>query len=206
MLSTSALAKTGHRQRRAHRKSRAGCANCKIRRVKVRVVYRARSLKHYLGIRCASSSTLTFPRLQCDEAKPKCKKCIAFGVSCNYGTKGTTSVGELVLSFEGASCMDMHPKAPVSMNQTMLDLINYNLRHSPTGKTLGDEIYKLKAHDLEVLDRFRNRTILTVGTDVTKWVLQAETPRLACLVSHIHFRMSSNVDSIFFFFFFFHIM
>lgn len=70
------------------------------------------------------------------------------------------------------------------MNQTMLDLINYNMRHSPTGKLLGNQLYKLKAQDLEVLDRFSNRTILTLGTDVTKWILQAETPRLACLVSH----------------------
>ncbi|POS79159.1 hypothetical protein DHEL01_v202434 [Diaporthe helianthi] len=146
-----ALAKTGQRQRKAHKKSRAGCGNCKIRRVK------------------------------CDEAKPKCKKCIAFGVSCNYGTKGSTSVGELVLSFEGVSCMETPSRAPVSMNQTMLDLVNYNLRHSPTGMILGEQIYKLKAQDLEVLDKFRNRTVLTIGTDVTKWVLQAETPRLACL-------------------------
>lgn len=128
---------------------------------------------------------LTSARLQCDESKPKCKKCVAFGVSCNYGATGSTGVGELVLSFEGASCIEAPSKAPVSINQTMLDLINYNLRHSPTGKLLGDQIYKLKAQDLEVLDRFSKRTILTLGTDVTKWILQAETPRLACLVSQM---------------------
>ncbi|KAJ0114572.1 hypothetical protein J7T55_004816 [Diaporthe amygdali] len=139
------------RKRKAHTKSRAGCGNCKIRRVK------------------------------CDEAKPRCRKCIAFGVSCNYGTTGSTGVGELVLSFEGASCMEAPSKAPISMNQTMLDLINHNLRYSPTGEVIGDQVYKLKAQDLEVLDRFSKRTILTLGTDVTKWILQAETPRLACL-------------------------
>lgn len=98
-------------------------------------------------------------------------------------------MGELVLSFEGASCMDTPSKAPISMNQTMLDLINYNMRNSPTGKLLGDQVYNLKAQDLEVLDRFSRRTILTLGTDVTKWILQAETPRLACLVSHNDFHM-----------------
>ena len=133
--------------------------------------------------------TLTCVRLQCDELRPKCKKCIAFGVSCNYGAAGSTSVGELVLCFEGASCMEAPSKAPISMNQTMLDLINYNMRNSPTGKLLGDQIYELKAQDLEVLDRFSNRTILTLGTDVTKWILQAETPRLACLVSSNGFHM-----------------
>lgn len=94
-------------------------------------------------------------------------------------------MGELVLSFESTSCIEAPSKAPISMNQTMLDLINYNLRHSPTGKLLGDQTYKLTAQDLEVLDRFSRRTILTLGTDVTKWILQAETPRLACLVSQV---------------------
>jgi hypothetical protein len=44
----------GMRRRRAHQKSRTGCGNCKLRRVK------------------------------CDETQPRCNKCISFGVSCNY--------------------------------------------------------------------------------------------------------------------------
>lgn len=179
-LATPGLAKTNQRKRKAHTKSRAGCGNCKIRRVKVRTDRRA-------GFHRYSQNTiaLTSARLQCDESKPKCKKCTAFGVSCNYGATGSTGVGELVLSFEGTSCIEAPSKAPVSVNQTMLDLINYNLRHSPTGQLLGDQTYRLTAQDLEVLDRFSKRTILTLGTDVTKWILQAETPRLACLVSQM---------------------
>ncbi|KAK0729521.1 hypothetical protein B0H67DRAFT_559014 [Lasiosphaeris hirsuta] len=42
------------RSRKTHRKSRNGCANCKLRRVK------------------------------CDEAKPQCCKCTSYGVGCNY--------------------------------------------------------------------------------------------------------------------------
>lgn len=179
-LAASDLAETTQRKRKAHTKSRAGCGNCKIRRVKVRVVCRAEFHRSSWD-----NVALTSARLQCDESKPKCKKCVAFGVSCNYGATESTSVGELVLSFEGTSCIEAPSKAPISMNQTMLDLINYNLRHSPTGKLLGDQTYKLTAQDLEVLDRFSKRTILTLGTDVTKWILQAETPRLACLVSKV---------------------
>jgi hypothetical protein len=48
------LAETAHRQRKAHKKSRLGCRNCKLRRVK------------------------------CDESRPKCEKCTSFGVACNY--------------------------------------------------------------------------------------------------------------------------
>ncbi|KAF2664873.1 hypothetical protein BT63DRAFT_482780 [Microthyrium microscopicum] len=42
------------RKRRTHKKSRAGCGNCKLRRVK------------------------------CDEGKPECNKCLGLGVCCNY--------------------------------------------------------------------------------------------------------------------------
>lgn len=45
------------RKRKAHKKSRSGCRNCKMRRVK------------------------------CDEAKPECEHCLDFGVSCNYDPK-----------------------------------------------------------------------------------------------------------------------
>ncbi|KAE8418128.1 hypothetical protein BDV36DRAFT_283255 [Aspergillus pseudocaelatus] len=43
------------RLRKAHRKSRNGCRNCKLRRVK------------------------------CDEVQPACQRCSAYGVLCNYG-------------------------------------------------------------------------------------------------------------------------
>ncbi|KAJ1709234.1 hypothetical protein NYO67_8631 [Aspergillus flavus] len=44
------------RIRKAHRKSRQGCRNCKLRRVK------------------------------CDEVQPSCQRCTAYGVLCNYGS------------------------------------------------------------------------------------------------------------------------
>ena len=44
---------------RAHTKSRLGCRNCKLRRVK------------------------------CDESKPQCNRCTSFGVACNYGGKSS---------------------------------------------------------------------------------------------------------------------
>lgn len=44
----------GSHKRGPHKKSRRGCRNCKLRKIK------------------------------CDETRPKCKKCTTFGVSCNY--------------------------------------------------------------------------------------------------------------------------
>lgn len=79
--------------------------------------------------------------------------------------------------------MEAPPKAPVPMCQTMLDLINHSMRHSPTGIALSGQVYQLNRQDLEVLDNFSNRSVLTFGSNVTKWIFQVEAPRLACLVS-----------------------
>ncbi|KAH8882893.1 hypothetical protein GQ53DRAFT_753216 [Thozetella sp. PMI_491] len=60
------------RKRKAHTKSRGGCGNCKLRRVK------------------------------CDEAKPSCKRCKSYGVACTYDRVATElqpfSEGAFVLS------------------------------------------------------------------------------------------------------------
>lgn len=93
-------------------------------------------------------------------------------------------MGELVLSFDGVSCMEAPPKAPVSMSQTMLDMINHSMRYSPTGMELGDQVYQIGKRDLEILDRFSERTVLTFGSNISKWINQVEAPRLACLVSY----------------------
>ncbi|KIY02543.1 uncharacterized protein Z520_01008 [Fonsecaea multimorphosa CBS 102226] len=53
-VSTSAGDDANVRKRRAHKKSRLGCRNCKIRRVK------------------------------CNEVRPMCGKCLEYGVLCNY--------------------------------------------------------------------------------------------------------------------------
>lgn len=64
----SSSAKDKNRRIKAHRKSRRGCGNCKLRRVK------------------------------CDEGRPKCQKCTSFGVFCNYDGQSSDlqpSVGEV---------------------------------------------------------------------------------------------------------------
>ncbi|KAJ5729073.1 uncharacterized protein N7483_003581 [Penicillium malachiteum] len=52
----SAFGDMDSRRRRAHTKSRHGCRNCKLRRIK------------------------------CDEQQPQCQKCASFGVLCNYSS------------------------------------------------------------------------------------------------------------------------
>lgn len=57
-------------KRRAHRKSRTGCKNCKLRRTK------------------------------CDEVKPACTSCLRFNITCSYLGDGdqTTSKEEAALT------------------------------------------------------------------------------------------------------------
>jgi Fungal Zn(2)-Cys(6) binuclear cluster domain len=71
------------RKLRAHKKSRKGCGNCKLRSVKVG--------RPHLN---AASSDPT----QCDETEPACKRCAAYGVICNYNRASS----ELQLSVDGA--------------------------------------------------------------------------------------------------------
>ncbi|KAF7947365.1 uncharacterized protein EAE97_004614 [Botrytis byssoidea] len=53
-IPSSISGKVTHRKIRPHKKSRSGCGNCKLRKVK------------------------------CDEDRPKCKRCTEFNVLCNY--------------------------------------------------------------------------------------------------------------------------
>ncbi|KAJ5677008.1 uncharacterized protein N7477_002641 [Penicillium maclennaniae] len=62
-ISSKRSSSEGHgRRRRAHTKSRRGCRNCKLRRVK------------------------------CDEGSPECQKCQAFGVNCDYSSPNTSDL------------------------------------------------------------------------------------------------------------------
>ncbi len=70
------------------RRSRHGCRNCKLRKVKVGVFLRAFSLPRFLLIRCLCD--------QCDEARPHCRSCRSYGVVCNFAA----DVPDLQLSAE----------------------------------------------------------------------------------------------------------
>ena len=105
-------------------------------------------------------------------------------MACNYGPAAGVSTGELVLSFGGVSHIEPPRKAAVSNTQTMLDMINYSLRQSPTSAQGTTPVYQLNIRDLQLLDKFRSRTVLTIGTLETKMIYQAESFRLACMVRH----------------------
>ncbi|KAI0150816.1 hypothetical protein GGR57DRAFT_471646 [Xylariaceae sp. FL1272] len=87
------------RKRRAHKKSRRGCANCKLRSIK------------------------------CDEMKPHCKKCELFNVICFYGSKlspdNLTTKASFQVSLPGA--VDKSLPAPLPVSGSRYSLETYQL-------------------------------------------------------------------------------
>ncbi|KAJ9137444.1 Alpha-galactosidase [Pleurostoma richardsiae] len=141
----------GPRKRKVHNKSRRGCGNCKLRRVK------------------------------CDESKPGCKRCHQFGVVCNYGPMSASTAGELLISFDGAAKMEVSPIVPLSARDTALSMINTLLKGYPHTSGTWMPPYQLNRRDLATLDRFWSRTILTMGTEETRSLFQRESCRLASM-------------------------
>ncbi|KAF6804628.1 C6 finger domain-containing protein [Colletotrichum musicola] len=132
------------RKRRAHKKSRRGCGNCKLRRVK------------------------------CDETKPRCEKCTAYGVTCSYGP-----ASDAALSVEVSFKIDLAigTTRPVSTQPV-------HRRLSPPLPCAGsieslDAAYQLTPADVRLLERFQKRTVLTLGTPAGRDVYERKTLPLA---------------------------
>ncbi|KAH7115213.1 hypothetical protein B0J11DRAFT_127104 [Dendryphion nanum] len=148
------------RKRRAHAKSRKGCGNCKLRRVK------------------------------CDETRPECEKCLAFGVSCNYDGRtasldlSTQGSFQVVLSAPPTPSPESgnraaseqrelsspdydaaQPSSSVSPNQTDVAMLYGAPWAEPADAQAhqGPAYWTLSPTDMDTLRRFRERTILTIG-------------------------------------------
>ena len=70
------MASTGPRnarEGRTLRRSRFGCRNCKLRKLKVSC-----------GVSSFQSTVLDCLNYQCDERKPQCQRCNSFGILCNF--------------------------------------------------------------------------------------------------------------------------
>ncbi|KUJ13585.1 uncharacterized protein LY89DRAFT_160287 [Mollisia scopiformis] len=119
------------RKRRAHHKSRRGCRNCKLRKVK------------------------------CDETRPKCEKCVSFGVNCNYDSGSKAS--DLQPSYDKQVTLLTPPTTPPSQGLGPRIKIPTTL-YPPiiTGDDLSS--FQLDTESLSRLDRFQHRTVGTIGT------------------------------------------
>ena len=127
MSSSSPIARVPARRPKSHTKSRRGCGNCKLRKVK------------------------------CDESRPECSKCYAFGVSCNFDGRSPS----LQLSADGASAyfpldegQSILPTNALSTNTTIVAMLQ-----QPITSSVG---YRMRVEDLELLYRFQARTMFTI--------------------------------------------
>lgn len=62
------------REGRTPRRSRFGCRNCKLRKLKVSGIWPP-------GL---NSPVVDCSKYQCDECKPQCQRCSSFGILCNF--------------------------------------------------------------------------------------------------------------------------
>jgi len=118
----------GSRKLKSHKKSRAGCGECKFRKVK------------------------------CDEGKPACKRCRIGRYICKYG-------GSL-------------PLVEVTVNniarQKAVDNVTFVLG-SINAPGLGTHIFQ--AQDLELLNKFRSETTMTITTNRNRSLYQNQIIR-----------------------------
>ncbi len=99
---------------------------------------------------------------QCDEARPRCQKCIGFGIDCSYET-GTS---EMQVACLGAFQVDLalpvrKPTPAPATIPVPLDLP----AHIPLGGALGGTTYQLTHADKGHLARFNTAVMLTVGSE-----------------------------------------
>lgn len=157
------------RNRRAHKKSRQGCRNCKLRSVKV-----SNAVMSFLRGR------VTNARLKCDETKPNCKKCTTFRVTCNYDSKAP----DLQTCFDGmTSIKDLQEPSPPT-NQASLVKVEVPawLRPAPIIMSDHDSTFQLDGQIWDRLARFRTRTVLSVGSIKAAELCQNIAVELACSV------------------------
>lgn len=154
------------RKRRAHRKSRQGCRNCKIRRVKV-----SKSSVFVCGTNC--------PTLKCDETRPRCQKCSSYGVLCNYDTNAL----DLETSIQDG------PKWKL---QDTRELTIRRVTEAPAPPLWVPIIcadattsFELDRQCIERLNRFRTRTVSTLGTSIVVNIYKNELPKLALSVCRV---------------------
>ncbi|KAI5358760.1 putative zn(2)-C6 fungal-type DNA-binding domain-containing protein [Septoria linicola] len=129
-----------NRKRKAHTKSRQGCGNCKLRRVK------------------------------CDESKPDCQRCQSSGFQCDYESnapelqiKGADAF-QVNISSALATPPDTPPKDDFDVESLVSSMMNAPLYlHVDPGTDGPDIVYLDKPH-LSLLRKFCDRSVLTIGT------------------------------------------
>ncbi|KAG9231116.1 hypothetical protein BJ875DRAFT_470444 [Amylocarpus encephaloides] len=146
-MPAATINKDDDRKRRAHKKSRRGCRNCKLRRVK------------------------------CDEARPQCLKCVDYGVTCNHDATipDLEMFGAKLVHLESNSTTQV---SPIRITQPKPSVPRF--LYPPVISTDGYSSFELDRGCLDRLNRFRTRTVLSIGPPKTACVYQNIAVSMAC--------------------------
>ena len=119
---------------------------------------------------------MTKATLECDENRPRCKKCTSFGVLCNYDGQ----YSQLQLSVSGAAKIETLQILPYALKQTIPSIIAPSLRLQSTRSLESRHArYDFREQDLELLNKFQTRTVFTITTEQNLSAYQKETFKLA---------------------------
>lgn len=128
--------------------------------------------------------------LQCDESKPRCQKCAAFGVFCNYDSK----CSDLQLSADGAFNSKSLNRSPSPLKQAIPRIIDPSLRLLSTVLLGSNSSYQLGRQDLGLLNKFRSRTVFTVTIDKSLRSYHNDIIKLACSVRNLDSCRTRHTD------------
>lgn len=152
---TPSLESSSLRKRKPHRKSRSGCRNCKLRRVK------------------------------CDETRPACHNCIGQFVRCNYdlmsgsskALASSTEIRDDDLTFSISDTNLANDALVTDLNQMVHS--QYPRKWSSNGyRALGKS-------DIDRLNRWHTQTVHTLGPDLMSRCYQLTVSKHATQVSSI---------------------
>lgn len=138
------------RKRKPHKKSRLGCRNCKLRRVK------------------------------CNELRPMCEQCLDFGVLCNYNSNIPDLQPRSSSTSNVVQLGPVIDKSPLLTSEPVLDMVNAALLEDSLGPSWKFGTMRFDQADLARLDKFQSRTVMTIGIKRVARVFQREVMHLAC--------------------------
>ncbi|KAK3986201.1 hypothetical protein QBC44DRAFT_297633 [Cladorrhinum sp. PSN332] len=110
--------------------------------------------------------------VKCDEAKPSCNTCESFRVTCTYDKPSSSlqAFAEGMFLVEDLALANL--SATLSPNSQVLTMLNNNLNSN-------SRPFGFKDSDLKILNRFHERTILSIQISQPKNLYQRESVRLA---------------------------
>ncbi|TVY37331.1 hypothetical protein LSUB1_G004747 [Lachnellula subtilissima] len=120
---------------------------------------------------------------KCDEVRPKCKKCIDFGVTCNYDLK----IPDLQMVFDRPANDNDNDARKMAKKSSLVNSARYDNGVVKVPAVLiplisvsdGQSNFDLDHYSLGLLNRFHTRTILTLGSAKTAPIYQAVSVREA---------------------------